>query len=336
MSGYTAELMAARESYVGGRRGIAELTAVVQSAVSLWEAGLASADVVGTNFLTRRVLGMAARGLALRGEAVFLISHDGLVPAADWDLRTRNGAPTAYRLSVSEAGGGRALTALAAEVLHLRIGVDPVTPWAGQAPLKRAQLSAGLLNALETALGEAFENMPLGSSVVPFPESREDDLMETARKFRGSRGKIVLRESVNVVSAGGPTPQMDWKPQDLTPDLQKSMSIDALVESKGTVGMVFGVLPALLNAATTGPLVREAQRHLAQWALQPIAEMIAEEASDKLAAPIALDVMRPLQAYDAGGRARALTAIVQALAQAKEAGVDASHAFSLVDWGDKE
>lgn len=336
MSGFKAELMSARESYISGRRGIAELTAVVQSSVSLWEAGLASADVVGTTFLTRRALGMAARGLALRGEAVFLITRDGLVPAADWDLRTRNGVATAYRLSVSEAGGGRVLTALAPEVLHFRIGADPVAPWAGQAPLKRAQLSAGMLNALETALGEAFEAMPLGSSVVPYPESREEDLESTARRFKGSRGRIILRESVNVVSAGGPAPQMDWKPQDLTPDLQKSMSVEALTEAKGAVGMVFGVLPALLNAAATGPLVREAQRHLAQWALQPMADLVAEEASDKLAAPITLDVMRPLQAYDAGGRARALTAVVQTLAQAKEAGVDASQAFSLVDWGDKK
>ena len=32
MSGFTAEIMAARESYISGRRGIAELTATVQTA----------------------------------------------------------------------------------------------------------------------------------------------------------------------------------------------------------------------------------------------------------------------------------------------------------------
>jgi len=51
----------------------------------------------------------------------------------------------------------------------------------------------------------------------------------------------------------------------------------------------------------TGPVVREGQRHLAQWCLQPIAVLIGEEATDKLGEPVALDVMRPLQAYDAGG-----------------------------------
>ncbi|MBC7238309.1 MAG: hypothetical protein H5T69_20915, partial [Chloroflexi bacterium] len=98
------------------------------------------------------------------------------------------------------------------------------------------------------------------------------------------------------------------------------------------INFAFGILPGLTAPATTGPLVREAQRHLAQWVLQPIAAMMAEEASDKLGQPVTLDVMRPLQAFDAGGRARALGAIVQTLALAKEAGVDPSDALRLVDW----
>lgn len=59
---------------------------------------------------------------------------------------------------------------------------------------------------------------------------------------------------------------------------------------------------------------------------------MAQEASGKLGNAITLDVLRPLQAYDAGGRARALSAIVQTLAVAKEAGVDPSEALKLVDW----
>jgi hypothetical protein len=60
--------------------------------------------------------------------------------------------------------------------------------------------------------------------------------------------------------------------------------------------------------------------------------MIGQEASEKLGSPVKLDVMRPLQAFDAGGRARALGAIVQTLAMAKEAGVDPAQAMQLVDW----
>lgn len=104
----------------------------------------------------------------------------------------------------------------------------------------------------------------------------------------------------------------------------------SLISRKST----FGVLPGLTNGATTGPMAREAQRHLAQWTLQPICALLAEEAANKLGNPVKIDVMRPLQAFDAGGRARALTGIIQALAMAKEAGVDADKAMQLVDWAD--
>ena len=43
-SGFTAAVIAEREAFISGRRGIGELTATVQSCVSLWEAGLAAAD----------------------------------------------------------------------------------------------------------------------------------------------------------------------------------------------------------------------------------------------------------------------------------------------------
>ena len=79
-------------------------------------------------------------------------------------------------------------------------------------------------------------------------------------------------------------------------------------------------------------MVRECQRHLAQWTLQPVAALMGEEATAKLGQPVTVDVMQPLQAYDAGGRARAAAGVVQALSQAKEAGVDASLALELVGW----
>ena len=331
-SGFTVEIMAARESYVSGSRGIGELTAVVQSCVSLWESGLSCADVSGTDLLTRRVLALAGRALALRGEAVFLIEDEKLVPASDWDLNTRHGEPRAYRLSISEAGGGTTRTALAAEVVHLRIGADVVAPWIGTAPLRRASITAGLLHAVEDALREVYGSAALGSMIVPFPESPDTDMEKIGRGFRGQRGRVLLRESVTTTAAGGPVPQTDWKPQDVSPDLSKSMTKETLTASRDGIAAAFGVLPGLFNPATTGPMVRESQRHLAQWQLQPMAGMIGEELSDKLGVPIALDVMRPLQAFDAGGRARAVTAVVKAMAEAKEAGVDPAPALKLVDW----
>lgn len=334
-SGFTTEIIAAREAYISGRRGLAELTGTAQSCISLWENGFAIADVEGTDLLTRGTLAILGRSIALRGESVWLITDNGLVPCSDWDLRTRFGRPTAYRVSIPEAGGGISMTALAGEILHLRIGSDPAAPYLGSAPLRRARLTAEMLHAVESALAEVFENAPLGSQIVPYPETPDTDMTAIGRTFRGQRGRVLLRESVNVSAAGGPTPATDWKPADISPNLQQAMTGETLSAARDAVCGVFGVLPALFNSQAQGPLVREAQRHLAQWTLQPIAQLLAEEATEKLGAPVTVDVMRPLQAYDAGSRSRALLTVTTALAAAKEAGLDPAAvgaALRLVDW----
>lgn len=331
-AGYTAQMMQARTAYITGTSGRAELTATVQGAVTLWENGLSVADVDGTNLLTRRTLAMAGRMLALRGEALFYITDDVLIPASDWDMSTRLSRPVAYRLTLPDTGGGKTTTALAGEVLHFRIGADANQPWHGTAPLRRASLSADLLETIERALCEVYGDAPLGSSIVPMPETPETDLTDIARGFRGSRGRVLVRESVQVAAAGGPAPQQDWRANDLTPDLQKAMMDKTLDQARDQINAAFGILPGLNNAATTGPMVREAQRHLAQWCLQPMAEQMAEECAEKFGQAVKIDTLRPLQAFDAGGRARAAMGIVQALAVAKEAGVDPSDAMRLVDW----
>lgn len=331
-AGYTAQMIQARTAYITGVDGAAELTATVQAAVSLYENGLSVADVEGTNLLTKRALAMTGRMLALRGEAIFYITDDGLIPVADWDLSTRLSRPSAYRLTLPEIGGAKTITALADEVLHFRIGVDALQPWYGTSPLRRSSLSADLLNIIERAMVEVYGDAPLGSSIVPMPETPETDLADIARGFRGSRGRVLVRESVQVQAAGGPAPAQDWKNNDLTPDLSKAMMDKTLDQARDQINAAFGILPAIYSNTAQANTVREAQRHLAQWTLQPIAEGIAEECSDKLGAAVALDVMRPLQAFDAGGRARAAMGVIQALAAAKEAGVDPAPALKLVDW----
>lgn len=334
-SGFTAEIMAARERYISGRRGVAELTATAQSCISLWENGFALADVQGAGLLDRRTMALAARSLALRGEALFLIRNDRLVPCSDWELKTRDGEPVAYRVSVSEAGGGTSETALAGEVLHFRIGSDPAAPWLGTAPLRRAALTAGLLQSVEEALAEVYGLAPLGSLVVPMPEQPDTDSAALGRSFRGQRGRVLLRESVTVTAAGGPAPAADWRPADLTPNLAQAMPMEALAAARDAVCAVFGVLPCLVAQAAQGPSIREAQRHLATWCLQPIAELLAEEAAAKMGSPVAIDVLRPTQAFDGGGAARAVATLVEAMARAKEADLDpalVASAFRRMDW----
>lgn len=334
--GYTAALMAAREGWISGHSGLAELTAAVQTSVGLWESGLALADITGTDLLSRRTMAMTARSLALRGEAVFLIA-DRLVPVTDWDMSTRFGEPRAYRVGIPEIGGGRSQTVLAAEVLHFRIGVDPATPWAGSAPLRRARLSAELLEEVETALRDVFRDAPLGSQIVPVPEGSADDMAALRSGFRGRRGAALVIEGVAQSVGAGMHPQLGKSPDQLSPDLQRTLADKLHSQAKSEIYASFGILPGLFNPATTGPLVREAQRHLAQLVLQPIADLMAEEVSAKTGGDAAIDVVRPMQAFDHGGKARAVSTMLQAMATAKEAGLDPAtvkDAMQFIDWAE--
>jgi hypothetical protein len=335
-AGFTAEVMRFREAYIQGRTGLGELTGTVSSCVSLWQSGFALATVTGTDMLDRRTMAMLGRSLALRGEFVALIDGDQLVPVSDWDTRTRNSEPVAYRLSIPEAGGGRSMTALAGEVLHVRINADPAAPWLGVSPLRTASLSAGLLHTVEAALSEAYAEMPFGSQVLPFPESPEVDMANLGRSFRGQRGRMLVRESVQVAAAGGPAPSQDFRPADLTPSLEKAVPIATLEAARASVLAAYGILPALFDTATTGQLVKQAQQHFAQWTAQPLANLVAEEASEKLGGEVEIDVMTGTQAFDTGAAARSFQMLVQGLAMAKEAGVDAKAALAMLDWAKPE
>lgn len=128
------------------------------------------------------------RQLGLSGESVFYIGDDGLRPVAQWDLRTRDGVPSAYRLTLPDVAGGRSFTALAGEVLHIRVGSTAEAPWRGTAPLMRASLTAGLLHAIESALSDVYADSPLGSQVVPIPEDPNISNEQLARSFRPHTG----------------------------------------------------------------------------------------------------------------------------------------------------
>jgi phage portal protein BeeE len=336
-TGYTAQMMAAREGFISGRSGLAELSGTVQACVSLWEGGFALADVQGTDLLTRRSMALLGRSLALRGESVCLITERGLVPFSDWDVSTRDGIPRAYRGTVNDTGGGRQVTALAAEVLHLRIGTDPVTPWAGTSPLRRSSLSASLLQEVETALRDVYRDAPFGSQIVYLPEGAAEDMAAMRAAFRGKRGASLVLEGAAQATAAGMNPNIGKSPDQLSPDLSRAMTGESLASARNAVAMAFGVLPGMINAASTGPMIREAQRHLAMWTLQPIAMLLSEEASAKLGTEVMVDVVRPAQAFDVGGRARALSTIIAALAEAKAAGLapgDMNAALTLVNWGE--
>lgn len=318
---YTAQMLVARNAVITGRQGVAELSATVQSCIGMWEAGLSQAAVQGAPELKPATLAIIGRQLATTGDAVFLITEDGLRPANGWDVKTKQGQPTAYRLELPDMGGSQSVPALAAEVFHVSIGSAASEPWHGSAPLHRASLTAELLQAIESTLRDVYTDAPIGSQVVPFPESQEETNNELAQSFRGQRGRVLLRESTAVTAAGGPTPQTDWRPSELTPNLGQSGLTEMLPEARDAILAAYGVLPTLLYKSAPGTSIYAAERHLAQWQLQPIAGLIAQEARAKLGDDVSVDTLQPLQGYDAGTRSRALAAVIRGLSEAKAAGL---------------
>jgi hypothetical protein len=53
-------------------------------------------------------------------------------------------------------------------------------------------------------------------------------------------------------AAGGPAPNTDWRPQDMSPDLQRAMTSETLAAGREAVCAAFGVLPAILLRGRSG------------------------------------------------------------------------------------
>lgn len=314
---YTVLAMLARSEAITDAG--ADLSGVVAGCATLWANGLSMAET-DSELLTPEVLASIGRQLATEGNSVWHITPMGLVPVSEYDLTTLDGKARAYRLSIPEIHGSTSITALAAEVLHIRIGADARAPWQGVAPLRRAQISAGLLSATEVALAETFRDAPVGSKVLGMPEASSGANSKLAASFKGKHGRVLVRDSSTVYAGSQGAPD-DWRPADLTPNLRDSMAVESLKTARDAVLHVYGVLPALLNEQSAGPVIREAQRHLATWTLQPIAKLVAREVRVKTGESVRLDVPAGLHAFDVGGAARAMSTIIDALAAAKAAGI---------------
>gem|GEM_PF-4917101 len=120
-------------------------------------------------------------------------------------------------------------------------------------------------------MGDVYRDAPLGSQIVPLPEGSSEDMAAMRSAFRGRRGATLVIEGVAQSTAAGMDPKLGQRPEGLSPDLQRAMTTETLQAARDAILGVYGVLPGLLNRAAAGPVIREAQRHLAQLVLQPIA-----------------------------------------------------------------
>lgn len=132
-------------------------------------------------------------------------------------------------------------------------GSPQTKPRACNVGLRRSQLSAQLLAEVETAIRDVFRDSPLGSQIVPVPEGSADDMDGLRRSFIGRRGSAIVIEGVAQAVGAGMHPQLGKGPDQLSPDLSRTLADKFLTEAKGAIYSAFGILPGLQNPATTGP-----------------------------------------------------------------------------------
>ena len=328
----TVELLNAYEREALGVSVSPEDLATVEACSGLYERSIASAAVepmgAALEAVSPQLLALAGRGLALFGQAVFLIDVDPvqgltLAPSSSWDVQ--GGVlerDWLYRLDMIGPSGSRTVTRPAASVLHFRIGADSRAPWRGRPPLRRSQATANLAAAIEAQL-TAESKLPTGR-IVPLSGTGEQ-----VKKV----GSMIARGGITVTGLGQSSPGQEqvpssrYQPQKLGPDpadafgqLRRHVAED--------IASAFGVPPSLFNPAGDGSGQREAWRRFWAGTIAPIGSLLEAEIRAKLD-PEAHISFPALRASDEDGRSRAVARRANALKTFLEAGLDREAALRL-------
>jgi len=322
--GYEASLLAAFEANAN-EPATAGATAALEAASSFVARCLAAAEVEGPESraaaVTAGTLAQIGRSLIRSGESVWSINVDpsGRVRLGVSGHHDVYGSadPSSWRYRVSEYGpqSTRHRVLPAASVLHFRYLSDPIRPWAGVGPLQAARI-AGRLSA---EVGQALIDEAAGprGSVVPMATEPKPDRVNTITStLRTLRGRVALFQSQQQMTPGAAAnaPRKDWEPERYGFDAPQS-EVDLLQRSFDEVVAACGLSPVLFSGrGADGTAQRESLRRALHTTVAPMARIIAAELSDKLDAPLALDLTQ-LHAADVQGRARAWRSLVGAEAQ---------------------
>ena len=301
----------------GTSAGDPSAIAALEAAAGLYARAFAGAEVdheaVGPG-----VRALIARDLIRRGESVHLIEVRpggvvGLVPAGSWDVRG-GWDPESwwYRVDLFGPSGNISRYVPAAAVVHCRYAVDPARPWWGVSPLDWARDTGTLAAHLEKRLGE--EAGGAVAHVLPVPQDGgdgegTDPLADLKADIRTARGRTVLTETT---AAGwgegrGAAPQSDWQPRRIganPPAVLQGLRRDVFEAVLSACGV-----PVSLVTDADGTSQREAFRRFLTTGVQPVADLVAEELSVKLAVPVGF-CFEGLYAHDLAGRAAAFQKLV--------------------------
>ena len=308
-------IRALTEAAEGSGAPSAEALGAVEAAAGLWSRGFSSATVEpqtpATLPLTPSVLAAIGRGLAVRGEAVFVIEVNGaveLTQASSWKV-TGGTRPETWLYAVElplPSGKVVKRTLPAQSVLHLRYATRPLKPWAGISPLGMADETRALATWIERRLAE--ETSTATSYVLPLPEAADVDKLKT--DIKGGRGRLHIVDTTSTGWGDGTAsaPRADWKSNRLGADPPDSLG-KLRGDVRGDVLAAFGV-PNLVFGS--GGSAREAYRQFLASTITPISKLVVEELADKLNTPGLTLTFEALKAADIAGRARAYGVLINA------------------------
>ena len=241
--------------------------------------------------------------LARDGNAYLRRTASGrLMPAVLADIR--GGADPrswTYRLQDAAPTESKTFVAPSRDVLHFRVGVEPLTPWRGRSPLGRLTGEAAaefeqLLSDRRPEYAISYPDMSLDADDIRQLKAQLDRLQQ-------DRLPVTLGDGAAVM----PLPK-------ITETVTAARS-----DVAAHVAASFGLGAGFFSQSTTGTSMREAFREFLNHTLQPIASMIGMEATSKTGIATEIDISR-LRLVD-------LVAAAKSFAAFREAGMPEDEAL---------
>ena len=301
--------------------------AAIESAAGIWSRAMMSATVEGDDrvqsAVTPRYLKLVAREWIRSGDIVHVIAVSDagkvtLLPCASWDV---NGGPGEenywYRCDLYAPSNTENITVPAAGVVHSRWATHPEEPWRGRAPWQLANLSAGLLAALErslaweaaTPVGQLFPQPDVGGDEDPDDDDEHAQLRTTIANLEGAAALVPT-----TASGGGLGPQeaprQDWRGVRVGADPPQSL-IGLREQVELSIFGACGIPAALAVGRNDGTLARESWRRFVVGAVEPMANELAGVLSEALETPVSFN-FRSLWAHDLVGRVTAYDKLTKA------------------------
>ena len=318
---YTSAVLAQILAQASGGSPDPGATAALEFCAGTWARAFASADIKPSfPQLSPSLLACVGRELVRSGESLFAIDvmrgQISLSVVGSWDVR---GGPAPadwfYRTDEYGPSGSRTRLLSGASVLHFRYGIDPARPWAGVSPLGYAYLTGALSGSLELRLSQEA-NARVGY-LLPIPSDGggggdDDPHKQLKADLAALQGNLSLVETTSSAWGEGKAaaPQTDWKPQRIgasPPDSLGSLRSD----SSHAIMAACGVPASLADPRSEGGGQRESFRRLIHNTIQPAADLVAQELSEKLERPFEFSFSR-LMSSDLVGRSRAFSQMVRA------------------------